>query len=77
MLCRRRHGCKRTRRNKQAQQIYKEDQLKAFEDQLADLETEIAIEEAVTGEREQLRLEQEIRKIRGNNELTDDQKTNL
>ena len=34
----------------EAQQIYKEDQLKAFKDQLADLETEIAIEEAVTEE---------------------------
>ena len=36
----------------EAQQIYKEDQLKAFKDQLADLETEIAIEEAVTEEKE-------------------------
>ena len=62
----------------EAQKIFKEDQLKAFEDQLADLETEIAIEEAVTEQkREQLRLEQEIRKIRGNDELTDEQKNKL
>ena len=62
----------------QAKQIYKEDQLKAFEDQLADLETEIAIEEAITDElKDQLRLEQEIRKLKGDKDLTDNQKAEL
>ena len=62
----------------EAQKIFKEEQLKAFEDQLADLETEIAIEEAVTEElKEQLRLQQEIRKVKGDDDLTNDQKGQL
>ena len=61
-----------------ARQQFQQDQLKAFQEQLGDLNTEIAIEEAITEERkEQLRLEREIQKVRGNDNLTDDQKDQL
>ena len=57
---------------------FQQDQLKAFQEQLGDLNTEIAIEEAITEERkEQLRLEREIQKVRGDDNLTDDQKDQL
>ena len=63
---------------KNAQKQFEEDQLKAFEEQLTDLESEIAIEEAITEQmKNQLRLEQEIRKIRGDDNLTGEQKDEL
>ena len=63
---------------KNAQKEFEQDQLKAFEEQLADLETEIAIEQAITQQKkDQLRLEQEIRKVQGDDNLTDDQKKEL
>ena len=61
-----------------AQKQFEQEQLEAFKEQLQDLETEIAIEEAITEEqRAQLRLAQEIKKVRGDDNLTDDQKDQL